>query len=118
MKYDFDRVITRTNTDSVKWMGTKEVFGVKAVLPPWVADTDFESPPPVVQALVERAQHGIFGYPRQSEAFSDAISGWMHRRQMPSNRQQMCATADVFRAVSLKPGDTAEARSTNNLMAS
>ncbi len=80
MKYDFDRVIPRTNTDSVKWMGLQDRFGVTDALPLWVADMDFESPAPVVQALVQRAQHGIFGYPWRSDAYYSAIVGWLARR--------------------------------------
>ena len=58
MKYDFDRVIPRRPTDSVKWNEYEA-----NVLPLWVADMDFVSPEPVIQALHERVAHGIFGYP-------------------------------------------------------
>ncbi len=56
MKYDFDRVIDRRNTNSLKWnVGETE-------LPMWVADMDFETAPSVKDAIQERAVHGIFGY--------------------------------------------------------
>ncbi|MGE5619129.1 MAG: MalY/PatB family protein [Sphingomonadaceae bacterium] len=55
--YDFDRVIDRRGTDSMKW--TK--YG-EDVLPLWVADMDFPSPEPVIQALRRRVDHGVFGY--------------------------------------------------------
>ena len=57
MVYDFDRLIDRRETDSVKW----RQYG-DGVLPMWVADMDFRSPEPVIQALAERVAHGVFGY--------------------------------------------------------
>jgi cysteine-S-conjugate beta-lyase len=56
-RYDFDQVHDRKKSDSIKW----NMYG--DALPMWVADMDFPSPEPVIQALVERARHGIFGYP-------------------------------------------------------
>jgi cystathionine beta-lyase len=55
--YNFDQYIERHNTNSAKW----EMYG-SDVLPMWVADMDFVSPEPVIQALRERAEHGVFGY--------------------------------------------------------
>ncbi len=55
--FDFDTVVDRRVTDSVKW----GIYG-EDVLPMWVADMDFLSPPAVIRALRERAEHGIFGY--------------------------------------------------------
>lgn len=60
MSFDFDRVIDRRGTDSNKW--TK--YGPD-VLPLWVADMDFASPPAVIDALRARVEHGIFGYLRE-----------------------------------------------------
>jgi cystathionine beta-lyase len=56
--YDFDQVVDRRGGDSIKWLQ----YGPD-VLPLWVADMDFPAPAPVIQALKERAAHGIFGYP-------------------------------------------------------
>jgi cystathionine beta-lyase len=63
MKYDFDRVIPRRPTDSIKWNEYDA-----DVLPLWVADMDFVSPEPVIRALHERVAHGILGYPSIHEA--------------------------------------------------
>jgi len=60
MGYDFDHVIDRSPTESVKWHLYDE-----DVLPLWVADMDLPSPEPVVRALQERVSHGIFGYPAE-----------------------------------------------------
>ncbi len=57
MAYDFDRVIDRRCTESLKWR-----FYRDDPLPAWVADMDFPSPAPVVEALRQRVEHGIFGY--------------------------------------------------------
>lgn len=56
--YDFDQIIDRRASDSLKWRAYDQ-----DVLPLWVADMDFVSPEPVIQALRERVEHGIFGYP-------------------------------------------------------
>ena len=58
-QYDFDRVIDRRASDSIKWNAYDP-----DVLPLWVADMDFVSPEAVIQALQQRVEHGIYGYPR------------------------------------------------------
>src|SRR2546425_12105107 len=57
MAFDFDRVIERRHTESSKWRKYGE-----DVIPLWVADMDFASPAPVIRALRERVEHGVFGY--------------------------------------------------------
>ncbi len=58
MQYDFDQMINRRESDSVKWNSYPG-----DVLPLWVADLDFRSPEPVIRALTKRIEHGVFGYP-------------------------------------------------------
>ena len=58
MKFDFDRVVDRRNTGSLKW----DKYKGRDVLPLWVADMDFQAPPAVLEALHARVDHGIFGY--------------------------------------------------------
>ncbi len=60
MQYDFDHFPDRRSTESVKWLA----YGPD-VLPMWVADMDFLSPEPVIQALQQRAAHGVYGYPME-----------------------------------------------------
>jgi len=62
MKYNFDEVIDRTRTDSVKLESLKSLFGQDDLIPLWVADTDFKSPPAIIEALHRRVEHGVFGY--------------------------------------------------------
>ena len=80
MKYDFDKLIDRRNTRSVKWDYRGEKFGRSDVLPMWVADMDFPSPPGTAEAIAKRAEHGVFGYMGISEELTGAIIGWMEKR--------------------------------------
>lgn len=72
MDYNFDEIIPRRNTSSVKW----DLSTVENVLPMWVADMDFKTAPPVIEALNKRMQHGIFGYTITPSAFYEAILQW------------------------------------------
>ncbi|GGG05618.1 cystathionine beta-lyase [Paenibacillus albidus] len=80
LKYDFDRVIDRRNTRSYKWDQSEKLFGDKDIMPLWVADMDFESPPAVKEALKRRLEQGIYGYSVPSEGYTQAITGWFRRR--------------------------------------
>lgn len=80
MRNIFDEVVDRKNTNSMKWDFCKEVFGKADILPMWVADMDFQSPSVIVEALVQRARHGVFGYTKASENLSASLSGWMKKR--------------------------------------
>ena len=66
--YDFDQFPDRAGSDSVKW---HEVTG--SILPMWVADMDFESAPPVIKAIQERAAHPYFGYPYTQDLLKDHV---------------------------------------------
>lgn len=76
MKYDFDEIIPRRGTNSYKWDTAEE----EDVLPMWVADMDFRTAPPVVEALRKRVEHGIFGYTRVPSAYYEAVTSWFMRR--------------------------------------
>jgi len=80
MRYDFDKVIDRKNTNSIKWDHVKSVFGDEDILPMWVADMDFSAPPPVIEALKRRAELGIYGYPKRPRAYYEAIINWIKKR--------------------------------------
>jgi cystathionine beta-lyase len=67
--FDFDSVIDRQNTNSVKW----ERYRGRNVLPLWVADMDFLSPPAVIDALRSRVEHGVFGYTLAPPELVDTI---------------------------------------------
>ena len=79
-KYGFDRVRERRGTRSFKWDQTEKLFGYPGLLPMWVADMDFPSPPEVVQALEERAAHGIYGYTARPQESDEALCAWLKQR--------------------------------------
>ncbi|OCN03961.1 hypothetical protein A4S06_03980 [Erysipelotrichaceae bacterium MTC7] len=75
----FDQEIKRENTNSMKWDNRKTVFCTEDVIPLWVADMDFQSPPEVLDALIERARHGVFGYALASDRNYASIINWNTR---------------------------------------
>ncbi len=82
MNFDFDSIISRSNTNSVKYDFLSEYFpGADAsVLPLWVADMDFLSPRPIIEGLKKRAEHGIFGYSHYPGSYYNAILSWFQRK--------------------------------------
>lgn len=79
-KYNFDQIIDRKGTNALKTDVLKERFGRDDLIPLWVADMDFLSPPSVTNAIIERAKHGIFGYTCPSEAYYKSILSWLDNR--------------------------------------
>ena len=80
MKYNFDEVIDRSNSDCSKIENLKPLFGRDDIIPLWVADMDFKAPPAITQALMKRVEHGVFGYTVQSEEYFNSIINWHKRR--------------------------------------
>lgn len=76
MIYNFDQIIDRRPTESVKWN-----FFEKDVLPMWVADMDFVSPEPVVRALQERVAHGVFGYAMDLPGLREVVVEHLERQE-------------------------------------
>ncbi len=77
MEYNFDKPIDRRGTDTVKFDRLKELYGRSDLLPLWVADMDFESPPCIAEALRRRLEHPLFGYTIESDAYWSAITRWI-----------------------------------------
>ncbi len=75
MKYDFDTIIPRRGTGSLKWDRRTDLD------PYWVADLDFVSPPEVVSAIEERVKHGVFGYAVPHEGLEEAIIEYLAEKQ-------------------------------------
>ncbi|MFC4305007.1 MalY/PatB family protein [Cohnella boryungensis] len=112
MKYDFDRIIDRTGTASYKWDQSEKLFGRPDIVPLWVADMDFEAPREVVEAVTRRAEQGIYGYTVRTQAYYDAITGWLSRRHHWQIKQEwITSSPGVVPALSLmvlaftEPGD-------------
>ncbi len=72
--YNFDEVIDRSGHHSAKWSAVAD-----GCLPMWVADMDFRSPPSAIEAMIERARHGVFGYTMDPPALKEAVVARMER---------------------------------------
>lgn len=77
---DFDKIVERRGTGSLKYDFAAKWGMPEDVLPLWVADMDFETSSYVVDALAQRLQHGIFGYTESGEGYFEAVKDWMMRR--------------------------------------
>lgn len=77
---NFDLIHNRKQTRSVKWDTADELFQSTDVLPMWVADMDFKAPQPVIDAIVKRAEHGIFGYTIIDDDVKASIVNWIEKR--------------------------------------
>lgn len=80
MKYDFDKIIERKNTNSIKYDGAASRGMPEGLLPLWVADMDFQTAPCIIRALAEKSNHGIFGYSEIDDSFINVLQNWFARR--------------------------------------
>lgn len=81
MAYSFDKIVDRRGTDSLKYDLAARRGMPGNVIPLWVADMDFPSPPEVLEALVEKSRHGIFGYSDTiSDDYFNALADWYSNR--------------------------------------
>lgn len=80
MAYDFDTIVNRHGTSSVKWDFEEEFTGMTGLLPLWVADMDFPVPPEIMSAIRRRVDHPIFGYVREPVSYYEAARAWLGRR--------------------------------------
>ncbi len=95
MKYDFDTIIDRRNTNSLKW-DVKE-----NELPMWVADMDFKTAPCIIEVLKDRVNHGVFGYSIVSEDWHDAyIKWWKERHSFKIDKQWLIFSTGVVPTIS------------------
>ena len=76
MVFDFDSLTNRLDTDSIRW----DAADRKQVLPLWVADMDFQSPPCVIEALSNRVQQGIYGYTHSPHQMNAMIAGYLQEQ--------------------------------------
>lgn len=73
--FDFDTIIDRSNTGSEKW----DKYAGRDIIPLWVADMDFRSPPAVLAALQARIEHGVFGYSHPTPGLVEAVQEHLQR---------------------------------------
>ncbi|MCR4626530.1 MAG: pyridoxal phosphate-dependent aminotransferase [Treponema sp.] len=112
--YNFDKIIDRKNTGSEKHDFAKESGVPEEALPLWVADMDFCSPQEVIDALVKRMEHGVFGYTdvKPDGKYFEALSAWMkERHNWQVKPEWLVKTPGVVFAIAMaiqaftKPGD-------------
>lgn len=95
---NFDEVIDRGGTGSIKWDNPKNEPGLPDIIPLWVADMDFAAPPAVLRAIRKRALHPVFGYTRPGSEYLEAVTAWYAARQGLE-----LATEDISMAPAVMP---------------
>lgn len=80
MSWNFNEIVNREGTWSVKYDLRKEIFGSKDVIPMWVADMDIKTPGFIISALKRRVDHEIFGYTYRPPEYYSSIVGWFGKR--------------------------------------
>ena len=96
MLYNFDEVIDRRDTGSLKWHYSDDT------IPLWVADMDFKAAPPILNAIEQAMQHGILGYTKPTEALYDAIIDWHGSRyELPLAKENILFSPGVVPSLAL-----------------
>ncbi|MCL2502556.1 MAG: aminotransferase class I/II-fold pyridoxal phosphate-dependent enzyme, partial [Bacteroidales bacterium] len=80
MNYNFDELIDRSSSHCVKIERMPSIWGRADLLPLWVADMDFKSPPCIIEAIQKRLQHEVLGYTSPHEGYFDSIIRWAQKR--------------------------------------
>lgn len=88
VRYDFDKVVDRRGTGALKLEVLKERYGRSDLLPLWVADMDFETPPFITDALKKRLEHSLFGYTVVPADFWPTIIEWIYAHHQWQVRQE------------------------------
>ncbi|SUD92084.1 MalY/PatB family protein [Psychrobacter phenylpyruvicus] len=96
MQYNFDEVIDRSNTGSIKWHYADDT------IPLWVADMDFKAAQPILDSLQRVVDHGILGYTKQTDELYQAIIDWHTRRYgLALEKEQILFSPGVVPSISL-----------------
>lgn len=78
MRYNFDEKVDRKCTEAIKWSYPPEI--PQDAIPLWIADMDFRCPKEITTAIIERAEHGVLGYPCKHDEYFAAVINWMNTR--------------------------------------
>lgn len=112
MKYNFDEILNRRSTDCLKYGVLKERWGRDDLLPLWVADMDFRTPPFIINALRERLEHEILGYTAANADWKPTIISWLRKRhQWEVAPEEITFVPGIVRGIAFviqeftKPGD-------------
>lgn len=102
MSINFDEIIDRRGTSCSKWDFAVERGYPADVLPLWIADMDFKSPPAIVAELIKRSEHGILGYTEVKDSYKDCIINWLQKRHGYSPRKDsLVITAGIVSAIAM-----------------
>lgn len=77
---DFNKIIDRKNTSCVKYDALEKYFGYEDLQPLWVADMDFKTPDAIINAMKEKSDFGMFGYPIATDKTNNLVKTWMKKR--------------------------------------
>ncbi|MGN0267078.1 MAG: MalY/PatB family protein [Lachnospiraceae bacterium] len=80
MKYNFDEIIDRSKNRSSKYDERVKKFGTDDVIPLWVADMDFRTAQPIIDACKKKAEEGIWGYTSRPDSYFEAVKEWEKKR--------------------------------------
>lgn len=98
LKFDLDQRIDRRGSDSYKWDGNERLFGRADLLPFWVADMDFATPQPILDAIRSRVDHPVLGYGNRSEEYYSCIQSWLktrHEWDVPREWLMFCPPSSI-----------------------
>lgn len=109
----FGQRIERRGSGSFKWDGNGRMFGRDDLLPFWVADMDFATPAPIIEAVRRRLEHPVFGYEERQPEYVAAVHGWLTRRHdwdVPQEWLMFCPPSSIVAIYGLitgltEPGD-------------
>ena len=111
--WEFDKKVSRRNTNSVKWDAIAQTYQADDLLPLWVADMDFLSPIEVKEAFQTYISQGIFGYSTVSENLYHSIIDWeKHQHQVFLTKENILFTSGVLSSLAVavqtftEPGDS------------
>ena len=80
MKYNFDEPVDRSQNRSAKYDERVKNFGTDDVIPLWIADMDFKTAQPIIDACKKKAEEGIWGYTSRPDSYFKAYADWQERR--------------------------------------
>ncbi len=110
--WDFDEIVQRDKTDSVKYDLRTKLYGSKNIIPMWVADMDFKTPKFIVDDIKKRAEHEIYGYTIRNDSFFKSVIHWMnYKHNWQIKKSWISFSPGVVPAIALsilaytKPGD-------------
>lgn len=80
MNYNFDEIISRSSNRAAKYDERAKKFGTADVIPLWIADMDFRTAQPIIDACLKKAEEGIWGYTSRPASYFEAVKNWEMRR--------------------------------------